>query len=100
MEKAIKKYNRYKLSLETIDDNTDHQAPLNKIEFKFENHDDLFKVIELAKGKNLFAEERETIEFVIGLKLFSEVILRNRELPLFDELKPAIKEFMKKLKAI
>ena len=99
MEKAIKKYNRYKLSMEAIEDNTDHQAPVNKIEFKFENHDDLFKVIELVKVKNLF-EERETIEFVIGLKLFSEVILRNRELPLFDELKPAIKEFMKKLKAI
>lgn len=100
MEKTAKKHNRYKLSLEANEEGTNHLAPSNKIELEFENHDDIFKIIELVKGKKIFAKDSEAAEFTIGLKLFSEVVLRNRELPLFKDLKPAIAEFMKKLKAI
>lgn len=100
MERTAKKHNRYKLSLEAFAENTDELAPSNKIEIDFENHDDVFKVIELVKGKKIFTKDSEATEFAIGLKLFSEVVLRNRELSLFDDLKPAIGEFMKKLKAI
>jgi hypothetical protein len=34
----------------------------------------------------------------LGLKLFSEVIIRNRHNPLFEDFAPSFKEFMKKLK--
>lgn len=36
----------------------------------------------------------------LGLKLFSEVMLKNRKDPLFEEITPAFGAFMKKLKAI
>jgi len=34
------------------------------------------------------------------LKLFSEVMIKNRNHPLFEELLPAFKTFMEKLKAL
>ena len=63
-----------------------------------ENHDDFFQIIEMAKLKNIFPDEKQATEFALGLKLFTEVILRNKENPLFEDLKPAIDAFMQKLK--
>jgi len=96
----VKKHNRYKLSLESLGEGTGQTASSDRLEFEFENHDDIFKVIELAKGKNLFANGSDAVEFALGLKLFSEVVLRNRELSLFEDFKPAIGKFMTKLKSI
>lgn len=36
--------------------------------------------------------------FAVGLKLFSEVLLQNRKNPLFEDIAPAFRDFMKKLK--
>lgn len=38
-------------------------------------------------------------ELALGLKLFTEVMLKNKQHPLFEDLRPAIMEFMKKLKS-
>ncbi len=92
-----KKNNIYKIQLEEIA----LKAPLGElrtINIAFTNHDDLFKIINIQKEKNLFGNENDAIEFSLGLKLFSEVMLRHRDHPLFEELKPAFGGFMKKLK--
>ncbi len=68
--------------------------------FEFENHDNIFDIIKKIKQKNIFNNKDHGIEFAVGLKLFSEIMLRYRYNPLFDELKPAFGEFMKKLKKI
>jgi len=92
-----KKNNQYRLTLEATS-LKDPVNPMPAISFAFENHDNLFKIIELAKTKNIFEKESDAVEFALGLKLFTEVVLRNKQHPLFEELQPAIGGFMKKLK--
>lgn len=92
-----KKSNQYRLTLEA----TSLKEPIEPLPttiFAFENHDNLFKIIELAKTKKIFAKEGDAVEFALGLKLFTEVVLRNKQHPLFEELQPAIGSFMKRLK--
>jgi len=93
-----KKGYKYKLTIEAL---TNPQGePINKepIEQAFQNHDDLYKIIEMAKSKNLFQNPDHAIEFALGLKLFSEVMLKNRDNDLFEDFSPAFGAFMKKLK--
>jgi len=93
-----KKQNKYKITLEHIHSpkDLDLNAPL---QFEFENHDEVFSIIEKIKANNPFEYENQATEFAVGLKLFSEVMLKNRENPLFEEFLPAFALFMKKLKA-
>jgi hypothetical protein len=99
MQKTTKKNNRYKLSLTRLSEPNDQQIP-STLTLEVENHDDIFKIIEITQSKHLFERDSDAQEFAIGIKLFTEVMIRNRELGIFTELKPAIGDFMKKLKAI
>lgn len=93
-----KKNNKYKITLEETVLKDDSQQP-KTLSFEFENHDDLFNVIHMAKSKQLFSQEQDAVELALGLKLFSEVMLRYRSHPIFEELKPAFGNFMKQLKS-
>lgn len=95
-----KKAHQYKLKLEYLNDSKGETMNVDPIELIFENHDNVFSIIEKMKNKDLFNDQQQATEFAIGLKLFSEVMLKNRKNPLFEELAPAFGEFMKKLKAI
>jgi hypothetical protein len=93
------KYNHYKITLEHISSpkGEDLRTP---VEITFDNHDNLFYIIEKLQERNHFNDAGQSTEFAIGLKLFSEVMLRNKENPLFQEMLPAFGEFMKKLKSM
>lgn len=94
---AEKRNNQYKIQIEeTV--LKDGSNPSKSIEFQIQNHDNLFDLIDLVKGSELFEQKSENIEMLLGIKLFSEVMLRNRTNPLFSEFAPAFKEFMKKYK--
>ena len=69
------------------------------IELEFDNHDDLFAIIQRLQTKNPFGDVEQAAQFAIGLKMFSEVMLKHREHSLFDEFQPAFRAFMQKLKA-
>lgn len=93
-----KRTNKYRLTLEQVSlakGETPLQSPLN---LEVENHDEIFSIIEKVNSKNLFKDNKEATEFALGLKLFSEVMIKNRKHPLFDEFSPAFAAFMKKLK--
>ena len=95
-----KRTNKYRLTLELISTakgETGIDAPL---QLKFDNHDEIFSIIKKIQGKNIFQSKEQAAEFAIGLKLFSEVMLKSRNLPLFEEFRPAFGSFMKKLKEI
>jgi hypothetical protein len=49
--------------------------------------------------KEIFNSKEQSVEFAIGLKMFSEVMLKHRTNQLFAEFSPAFREFMKKLKS-
>ncbi|MCT3744690.1 DUF3861 domain-containing protein [Elizabethkingia anophelis] len=94
---AVKRSNKYKIHLQELELKDGTQMG-KSIEFDFENHDDIFKIIEQTKDTNRFRTQNENIQFIIGLKLFSEVMINNKNSPLFDDFIPAFKAFMKKLK--
>lgn len=68
-----------------------------RLEFYTGNHDDIFEIVERLKKVALF-DDQTTKSFAVGLKLFSEVMLENRDHPLFEEFLPQFGQFMKHLK--
>ena len=99
MATTVKKGNHYKLSLEQLSVLKEEKRVDNTLELKFSNHDELFEIVEKVKSKKLFNSEEESTEFALGLKLFTEIMLRNKKHPLFEDLRPHIVDFMKKLKS-
>ncbi|MDO4181012.1 MAG: DUF3861 domain-containing protein [Bacteroidales bacterium] len=90
----MKEY-KYHLQLEKIEEAGHVQA---SVEIGFENHDDIFRIIEFMKESGRFRDEQEATQFAIGLKLFSGVMMKNRGTELFKDFEPAFASFMKKLK--
>ncbi|MDH6253791.1 hypothetical protein M2347_003518 [Chryseobacterium sp. H1D6B] len=93
-----KRNNKYQIDLKELALKDGAQAE-KTLSFNFENHDDLFKIFDIIQSKNIFDNEKTAHEFALGLKLFTEVMLTNKQHPLFEELRPAVTEFMKKLKS-
>lgn len=91
----------YKLTLEGLTNPNGEKLENEPLTFEIQNHDDLFKILELSKSKAVFENSNENSEFFLGLKLFSEVLLRNRNTKnvMTEELSKAVGIFMKKLKA-
>ena len=85
----------YRVTVEPLDD-TNTAAPLV---FDTSNHDELFSIVERVRAKAIVPDE-EVASFAIGLKLFTETMLRHRKHALFAELQPHIGTFMKSLKAL
>jgi len=92
-----KKNNKYKIQLQEVA-LKDGTQPGKSIAFEFENHDNIFNLIEQTQNSDRFEDKSQNIEFILGLKLFSEVMIKNRNNPLFEEFSPAFGQFMKKLK--
>ncbi|MBP8867981.1 MAG: DUF3861 domain-containing protein, partial [Propionivibrio sp.] len=65
--------------------------------FEVGSHDDIFAVVERVRQRGDFSETSATA-FGVGLKLFSEVMLENRDHPLFAEFRPHFAQFMRALK--
>ena len=94
----MKKNNKYRLTLDEIT-LKDNRNPTGNLQFEFENHDDILSILDKIKQKNIF-DENTNKEFAVGLKLFSEVLLKNRKHELFEDFFPHFSDFMKKLKAM
>ncbi|MCF1191550.1 DUF3861 domain-containing protein [Mangrovimonas sp. AS39] len=94
-----KKSNHYKLTIEEVALKDPNEPLKDGITLEFDNHDDIFKIIDVIKDKELFEDKNQATEFGLGLKLFSEVMLKNRKHPLFEEFLPEFGKFMKQLKS-
>lgn len=87
----------YRLTLEHLQDPKGNPVDRSPLQFEVKNHDDLFSIVEKVKAKGLF-DANEATAFAIGLKLFREVMLHNRDSAVFQELDPHFSEFMKAFK--
>lgn len=81
---------KYKITVESLDTK-------KFVEFETENHDDLFKIFDTALETNNFAKD-ETLSLILGLKLFSEVMLKRKDFSPFELLRPHFGAFMKSFK--
>lgn len=68
-----------------------------KLEFNTSNHDDIFIVLGRLQKAELF-DDATTKSFTVGLKLFSEVMIENKNHELFKDFLPQFHTFMKHLK--
>ncbi|WP_347254127.1 DUF3861 domain-containing protein [Leminorella grimontii] len=88
---------KYRITVEPLAEG--EEAVKAPVAFEVENHDDILKIVETLKGrKDIGFDERTTLEFIVGLKLFSEVMMRNRKHWLFEPLRDGFKSFMLRLK--
>lgn len=92
------KQHRYRVSVEHLCDAkgepSSYSAPLS---FETGNHDDIFGVVERVRRDSGLPQDTATA-LAVGLKLFGEVLLENRDHPLFEAFAPHFGEFMKHLK--
>ena len=95
-----KRSNKYRLTLELLATAKGETGLHEPLQLAFDNHDEVFSIIKRIQDKNVFQSKGQAAEFAIGLKLFSEVMLKNKSLPLFEAFRPAFGDFMKKLKEI
>lgn len=91
------KQHTYRVTVEHVADTDGQTVTREPIVFTTRNHDDLFSVVERTKDRPGLTSE-QTTSMAIGLKLFAEVVLENRDNPLFAEIYPQIGAFIKKLK--
>lgn len=94
---TTKKKYHYQITIQSLDPAEEGKDPEKPVIFKIENHDNIFAVIRRTR-KRLHFNDTTSMSFALGLKLLTEVVLENRNDPLFSGLKPAMVEFMKKLK--
>ena len=87
----------YRVTVEYLEDAKGTSIQQEPLVFETRNHDELLSLVERVKAKGMFDED-EAVSFAIGLKLFSEVMLHNKEHELFKPLQPCFGEFMKGLK--
>ena len=92
------KQNRYRIQIEQIEDTKGQSVSRDPLIFEVGNHDDVFSIVKLMQARQDFDQETSAA-FAVGLKLFSEVMLENKEHPLLEDFRPAFVQFMKKLKS-
>lgn len=71
-----------------------HDAPL---QFEVGNHDDIQAVVERLRQRGDLGDDT-AMALGVGLKLFGEVMLDNRQHPLFADFLPHFGEFIRHLK--
>jgi hypothetical protein len=92
------KQHQYQITVKHVADAQGNpSAYTEELKFNAYNHDDLFKVLEHIQQSNLLEDEKAKA-FTIGLKLFGETLLENKQHPLFKAFLPQFIEFMKTLK--
>ena len=93
----IMKRHHYKVTLEHLADPEGNVPGVEPMQFEVMNHDDIFAMVEKLAGSGRFDGDTSRA-LVVGLKLFGEVMLENKQDPLFANLRPHFAEFMRELK--
>lgn len=94
-----KKLNKYEVSLLQLKNKEGEHVNEPAISFLFDNHDNISEILNKLSDKNIFDDEDQLKQFVVGLKLFGDVVMKNKDKALFSEMHPAFISFMKKLKS-
>jgi len=92
------KQHRYRITVEhlaTADGSPpDSGAPL---QFEVGAHDEILALVKRSRQRGDFDQD-SAAAFTVGLKLLGEVMLQNRENPLFEDFGAHFGEFVKRLK--
>ncbi len=89
---------RYRITVEPLEGPKGERIEQVPLVFEAVNHDEILALVERRCERGDFDRET-TAALMVGLKLFSEVMLQNKDKPLFSPLMPHFREFMKRLKS-
>ena len=88
---------RYKITVEALTGAKGEPVEGRTLSFEAANHDDILGIVERLQARLPF--DNDTIASLgVGLKLFSEVTLMQRNDPMFSAIRPALGEFVRGLK--
>ncbi|MDR1063990.1 MAG: DUF3861 domain-containing protein [Azoarcus sp.] len=87
----MKKGHRYRVTLEELD------TP-RRLQFDFDNHDDVFAIVERLNARDDLVDAEEIPQLVVGTKLLGKVVMENRKHPLFAAFYLHFVELIKALK--
>jgi hypothetical protein len=88
---------RYKITVEALTGAKGEPVEGQILSFEAANHDDLLGIVDRMRARLPF--DSDTVASLgIGLKLFSEVALEQRNDPMFAMIRPALAEFVRGLK--
>ncbi|MEK9969681.1 MAG: DUF3861 domain-containing protein [Ferrovibrio sp.] len=87
----------YRVTIEHTGTPRDGMALQAPLVFAAVNHDEIIGIVERIRASGHYSED-EAAALGIGLKLFSEVMLKRKDDPLFKALRPAIGSFIGGLK--
>ena len=89
---------RYRITVEALTGAKGEPVEGRALTFEAANHDDILGIVERMRAGLPF--DGDTIASLgVGLKLFSEVALMHRNDPMFADIRPALREFVRGLKA-
>ena len=91
------KKHQFRITLEHTADKDGTLVLTAPLTFDAPNHDNIFDIIGLMQEREGFTPEMAQ-RFAVGLKLMGEVMMENKDNPLFAELKPHFMEMMKVIK--
>ncbi len=87
----------YKVTLEQVADLQGNPVESSPLTFETKNHEDIFKIVEKLKARVDFSED-DAAAFAVGLKLFSGIMVKNKEHKMFKRFLPEFADFMQELK--
>lgn len=91
------KQHQFRVTLEHTADKDGNPVSAAPLTFDAPNHDNIFDIIGFMQEREGFTPEIAQ-RFAVGLKLMGEVMMENKDNPLFIELKPHFMEIMKVIK--
>lgn len=92
------KSHHYQIEVRHTADKDGQAIEGHSLSFSANNHDEVLDIIARVQQAGLFPAD-EAAAFALGLKLFSETMLKHRQNPLFADIQPAMREFIGQLKA-
>lgn len=92
------KHHTYRISVEHLEDKQGNPVVGRSLSFIATNHDEITEIVERIRASRQF-EGDDAAAFAVGLKLFSEIMLKHKDNPLFSDFRPQFALFMKRLKA-
>jgi len=89
---------RYRVTVEHLGTPRDGMEKQPELVFEAVNHDEIISIVQRIRASGHYADD-EAAAIGIGLKLFSEAMLKRKDDPLFQALRPAFSSFIGGLKA-
>ena len=87
---------RYRITVEHVATASPSQVQHAPLQFESGNHDDIFSIIDKARSKGHFDDDTSAA-LILGLKLFADVMIKQRKHALFAEIALPMREFIGKL---